>query len=253
MPKFSEQRILKSKDILCSYLREVSPEDFLFKEKIYDETIRRTQLLVNENDPMYMEILNSNLNILINSAIKMSIPRIRQRFESGYALFGPDDNIKKRKEIDYPMFFIFSEREMIEYIINRQLLFLEKAQFKIPVVRYYSTISFMTVSKATGLSVQSIQDELEYARACSNIRYKKDNSYMLYALNNCNKTHEFMKYMLDSDKHRDDLFYSISLQGYSTDYEIKRIVFEGKTYYIVPVDEQAEIDAMKDIYELVIK
>ena len=48
MPKFSQQRILKSKEVLCSYFNKKF-DNFLFEQKIKEEAYNRTLLLADEN------------------------------------------------------------------------------------------------------------------------------------------------------------------------------------------------------------
>lgn len=251
MPKFSEQRILKSKEVLASFLNTERHDDFLFEE-IRNKAISKTQLLLGENDPNYENFFESNLHLLINNSIKMSIPKIRNRFESGYALFRPSESVMKEQDEDFPSFYIFNENEMINYAICRQKMLLEVGDFRRRVIRFYSRISDEFVSKATGLSYQDIQDELEYAISQSNVRFRNDKTYLLYALLNCNKANEFMRYVLNDSNIRVCLLESLNNPMYGVRMEIQKAEMDNKTYYIVPVNEEAEIETMSDDYDIVL-
>lgn len=250
MPKFSKQRILKSKLVLASFLHQEHKDYFLFKQEVHDKAMYKTKLLLSEDDPNFDNFFDSNYNLLVNSSIKMSIPKIRNRFESGYALFYPNDSVKVDKDLKYPSFYIFNENEFINYAINRQQTLLQVGRFRNGVIRFYSKITDDFITESTGLSRQDITDEIEYAKSMSNVRYKRDTTFLLSALINCNKIVDFMRYILDIDAKRSDLFLSLKNPAYHIGIDIAKVRFQGQIYYIVPIAEDMEINTMKDDYDL---
>lgn len=256
MPKFSEQRILKSKEVLCSFLSDTVKGEFLFKEKILQEATRRTELLVDIEDESFSDILDGNLKILINSYVEMSIPLIRHRFESGYALFKPNDEMFKCKDERFSRFFIFNKKEMIEYIINRQLMLLMHRPFRFSVIGYYSRTTLKRIADKVGLTLKDIIDEIDYARSSLNIRLKDDRSYIPFALSNCNKFREYISIILDaSDKQQIiNLFESVVYSSdFLQEFSITKYKYIDNYYYIVPVIEEKEIEYMKDVYDIVLR
>ena len=252
MPKFSQQRIIKSKIILSSFLDQTYEKEFRFEE-IRNKAINKTKMLLSEDDPNFDNFFKSNLHLLINSSIKMSIPKIRNRFESGYALFRPDDSVIVDKERSCLSFYIFNEREMINYSINRQKTLLEVGKFRRGVIKFYSRIPYDFIIKCTKLSEQDIMDEIEYASSLSNVRYRNDSTYILDALINCNKIVDFMKAVLDDDNKREFLFDSLMNPAYMIYDSISKINFEDNIYYIVPINEDLEINSMEEEYDLKLK
>ena len=62
-----------------------------------------------------------------------------------------------------------------------------------------------------------------------------------------------MKAVLDDDNKIEFLFDSLMNPAYMIDDSIAKINFEDNTYYIVPINEDLEINSMEEEYDLKLK